>query len=267
MEELSLQELKDIELNLLKVFHSFCVENNITYFLANGSLLGAIRYKGFIPWDDDVDVLVPRDDYNRFISLFQDSEEYKLYSFPKNKKFGFPFAKLCDNATYKEETNLFHGVTLGVNIDIFPLDNWDDDFEKAKKEVAYISKYMQGLEFAKLQKAVSVNIIKQLYVGAKMAFCKMLGRGYFISKILRISCKKEQKGSRYCGCKAWCIYGEREIIPAEAFSKAIEIDFEGGKFFAPVGYDTYLTKLYGDYLPEPPPEKQKTHHCFKAYRL
>ena len=79
--------------------------------------------------------------------------------------------------------------------------------------------------------------------------------------------RDEQRGSRYMGTKTWCVYGERNIVPAEAFSDGIEIAFEDGTFFAPVGYDAYLTCLYGDYLPEPPKEKQKTHHSFKAYRL
>jgi lipopolysaccharide cholinephosphotransferase len=69
------------------------------------------------------------------------------------------------------------------------------------------------------------------------------------------------------GSKAWNVYGERDILPAEVFAEAIELEFEGEKFFAPVGYDTFLTSLYGDYLPEPPVEKRKTHHSFKAYQL
>ena len=80
MKELSLQELKEIEFDILKVFDAFCKENNIRYFFAYGTLLGAIRYKGFIPWDDDVDVLVPREDYDRMLTLFRDSEKYQMFS-------------------------------------------------------------------------------------------------------------------------------------------------------------------------------------------
>ena len=99
MKELSLQEIKQVELEILKEFNSFCEENNIRYFLAFGTLLGAIRYKGFIPWDDDVDVLVPRDDYNRLLKQFQNNEKYCLYAFERDKKYSFPFAKLCDMKT------------------------------------------------------------------------------------------------------------------------------------------------------------------------
>lgn len=267
MKELTLQELKEIEFDLLKVFDAFCRENNIRYFLAYGTLLGAVRYKKFIPWDDDVDLLIPREDYNRMLSLFRDSDRYRMFAFEKDEDYRFPFAKLCDMTTRKDEFGYHSGPELGVDIDLFPLDAWDDDLDRAKKEAKYIKKNMSYLGLAKLKKPDSVNPVKRLVKGMVMAFCKMFGHKYFIRKILKASDKPEQKGNNYVGAKSWCVYGERGIIPAEAFAEAVEIEFEGQLFPAPVGYDTYLTCLYGDYLPEPPKEKQKTHHSFKAYRL
>ncbi len=267
MKELTLQELKDIEFNLLKIFHAFCKQHNIRYFLSNGTLLGAVRYKKFIPWDDDVDVLVPREGYDRLIQLFQDSDRYRLFAFEKNKKYGYPFAKLCDMTTRKEEFNTDNGMELGVDIDIFPMDYWDDDLEEARKEAARISKLMSRLSLSKRSKSTVVHPVKRLYQNALIVSAKLLGSKYFIGKIQKEACKPAQQGSRYIGAKSWCVYGARDIIPAEAFREAVDIEFEGELFPAPVGYDAYLTCLYGDYLPEPPKEKQKTHHLFKAYRL
>lgn len=267
MRELTLQELKDIEFNLLKRFHSFCEEHNIRYYFAYGTLLGAIRYKGFIPWDDDIDVLVPREDYERLLTLFQDSERYRLFSPERNKRFYHPFAKLCDMTTRKEEFNAQNGVEVGVDIDIFPLDYWDDDLDKAKKEAARISKYMSWLNLAKRSRSTIQNPVKRLYQNTMIVWAKLMGCAHYIKKIQKATYKKEQIGSRYIGSKSWCVYGSRGIIPSEAFSEVIQIEFEGELFSAPVGYDTYLTCLYGDYLPEPPKEKQKTHHNFKAYRI
>ena len=267
MKELTLQELKDIEFDMLKMFDAFCKENNIRYFLAYGTLLGAIRYKKFIPWDDDVDLLIPREDYNRLITLFKDSDRYKLFAFEKNESYRFPFAKICDMTTLKVETGYDNGVELGVDIDLFPLDAWDDDLEKAKKEAKRIKKDMLCLGWTKLIKPVSNNPVKKVGQGIVMTFHKLFGSKYYIRRILKEGCKEGQKGEVYVGAKVWCVYGAKGIIPAEAFADTVDIEFEGQMFPAPVGYDTYLTCLYGDYLPEPPKEKQKTHHTFTAYRI
>lgn len=267
MKELTLQELKEIELNILKEFAAFCKDNNIRYYLAFGTLLGAIRYKKFIPWDDDVDVLVPRDDYDRLLKLFHDTDRYQLFAFEKNTDFPFPFAKLCDMTTRKEETVYQNKITLGVDIDIFPLDHFDDDFEQAKAETKYISKNMIWLGRTKLKKQITNHPIKSLVWWIIMLFVNIMGSQYFIKKIIKKSNQMSQKESRYVGAKVWCIWGEHSIIPADAFKETIEIEFEGEVFSAPSGWDMYLTCLYGDYMPEPPIEKQKTHHDFKAYRL
>jgi lipopolysaccharide cholinephosphotransferase len=250
------------------MFRTFCEENNIQYFLAYGTLLGAIRYKGFIPWDDDVDVLVPREDYDRLVKLFRDSDKYRLYAFERNQKYRFPFAKLCDMDT--RLTEIYYpnnGVELGVSVDIFPLDNWSDNLDEARMEAKHIHKNMSWLRVTQMDKPNTQNPIKFAYWYLIMAFVKLIGSKHFINKIINESNKPEQKGSPYVGAKVWCLYGERGIIPAEAFADSVEIEFEGEQFSAPVGYDTYLTCLYGDYLPEPPVEKRKTHHSFKAYRL
>ncbi|MBR2152245.1 MAG: LicD family protein [Clostridia bacterium] len=267
MKELTLQELKEVEFEILKYFDAFCKENNIKYYLSHGTLLGAIRYKKFIPWDDDVDLLIPREDYDRMLNLFKDTERYKLFAFEKNKKYRYPFAKLCDMTTRKVENNANNGVELGIDIDIFPIDAWDDDLEKAKAEADYIQKNMYYLYLSKLKKPDAPNFIKDIAMRIVILYYKMLGSGHFIKKINKASANPEKEGTRYLGCKVWCVYGAKGIVPAEAFAETVDIEFEGEMFPAPVGYDTYLSCLYGDYLPEPPKEKQKTHHTFKAYKL
>ena len=267
MKELSLQELKQIELDILKVFHSFCVANGIWYFLSHGTLLGAIRYKRFIPWDDDVDVLVPREDYEKLISMYKDGERYRLFCFEKDQSYRYPYAKLCDMTTRKEEFGYDNGIELGVDMDIFPLDAWDDDLEKAKQEERRLSQARFRLGLTKLKKPDSLHPVKRFVKGIVMGYCKLFGSKHYIRKIMKESHKEGQKGNVYMGNKAWCVYGQRDIMPAKVFAEAALIEFEGEKFFAPKDYDTYLTCLYGDYLPEPPKEKQKTHHSFRAYRL
>lgn len=267
MSELTLDELKEIEFEILKMFDKFCKEHNIRYYLGFGTLLGAIRYKKFIPWDDDVDVLVPREDYNRLLSLFEDTPKYRLYAYERNRKYRYPFAKLCDMETSLVEVIYPHnGVELGVGIDVFPLDHWDDNLEEAKKEVRRIKKINAYLSYMKVDKPHTDNPLKFLVWSGIIAYCRIRGSGSYIRKLKRICDQTAQRGSRYVGAKVWAIWGERGIIPAEAFSDSIEVEFEGEMFPAPIGYDTYLTCLYGDYMPEPPVEKRKTHHSFAAFR-
>lgn len=268
MDDLTLEELKKIEFDILKYFDAFCKEHSIQYYLAFGTLLGAIRYKKFIPWDDDIDLLMPRKDYDRMIKLFRDSERYRLFTFEKNPNFHYPFAKLCDMTTRKEQTVYKNrAIELGVEIDIFPLDTWDDDINKAKLEAKRIKKYQNWLKVTKLDKSPSTQPFKRFVWSIILVFVKMIGGGFFVKKMIKESNKPEQRGSRYVGAKVWAIYGERGIIPAEAFTETIDVEFEGQMFPAPKGYDIYLTCLYGNYMPEPPKEKRKTHHAFIAYRV
>ncbi len=123
------------------------------------------------------------------------------------------------------------------------------------------------LGLTKLNNPDSLNLIKRFIKGIVMVFCKMWGSKHFIEKIIMASTNAPKENSKYLGCKAWCVYGAKGIIPAEVFADTVEIEFEGEMFPAPIGWDKYLTCLYGDYLPEPPKEKQKTHHGFKAYKL
>ena len=267
MKELTLQEIKEVEFSLLKVFAAFCEENHIKYYLAHGTLLGAIRYQKFIPWDDDIDLLIPREDYNRLLTLYQDNDRYRLFAFEKDQNYRYPFAKFSDMTTRKIEIGHAEGIERGLDLDLFPLDAWNDDLEKAKKEARSLKRKMFFLSLAKRDKPDSLHPVKRFVKGIVMSVCKMLGYKYFVKSILKASYKAGQTGSKYLGCKAWCVYGERGIIPAEAFAETASVEFEGETFPAPGDYDLYLTCLFGDYLPEPPKEKQKTHHNFKAYKL
>lgn len=259
--------MRIVELEILKTFRDFCTKNNIEYFLSNGTLLGAVKYKGFIPWDDDVDVFVPRADYDRMLHLFKDNEKYKLFAFERNSAYRYPFAKLCDMTTRKVEGSNDNGVTLGVDIDIFPLDAWSNNLDVAKKEAKRIKTNMFFLSMTKLSSAESSNWVKRIVKSVIMIGCKMFGSKFFVKRMVKLSRSRIGDGQKYLGCKSWCIYGTREIIPADVFAGTVEVEFEGEMFPAPVGYDKYLRSLYGDYWQDPPLEKQKTHHYFTAYRI
>ena len=175
--------------------------------------------------------------------------------------------QINDLTTRKEESMMKGGLTLGVDMDIFPLDAWGNDPEKAGQDVKRIRRNMLLLGLSKLQKPDSVNPVKRMVKGSVMVFCKLLGSRYFVRNLIAESKRVPYEGSAYLGNKAWCVYKKRDIMPAEVFADTVDVEFEGELFTAPVDYDKFLTCLYGDYLPEPPKEKRKTHHSFKAFRL
>ena len=125
MEELGIDKLKQIQLDMLKDIHTFCVEHEIRYSLAFGTLLGAVRHKGYIPWDDDIDIMMPREDYNRFIRSYG-NQTYKIADMSVNPNYGLPFAKVEDVLTVIEE-NVEGESVFGVYIDVFPVDSIPDN--------------------------------------------------------------------------------------------------------------------------------------------
>lgn len=258
-------EIKKIELDILKHFKTFCNENNIQYFLSNGTLLGAVKYKGFIPWDDDIDVFVPRKDYDRLMSSFIDNEQYKLFEISRNTSYRFPFAKMCDMSTCKIEGSYDNGIQLGLNIDIFPLDNWKQ--KSAKKQMRKSQAWMSCLTYSKIEFIKTPNLIKTILINLWISWWHFFGANRICLEIQKNATMCKAQESVEMGCIVWPIYGEREIIPKEVFSNTVEVLFEGEMFCAPIGYDRYLRSLYDDYEKEPPLEKQKTHHTFSAYRL
>lgn len=265
---MNLCEIKKTEAEILEYFAQFCRKENIRFFLSNGTLLGAVKYGGFIPWDDDVDVLVPRQDYDRLISIFEDSEKYRLFSHERNPSFRFPFAKLCDMTTRKEEPFVDNGMALGLDIDIFPLDAWPENEGDAKVLLRRIRGSIRVLNFAKLQFNHGKSQIRTIVKYVCIAGAKMVGTERPLHRIDRLR-KSVKAGSaaRHAGCVTWPVYGEREILPSELFAQTLEVTFEGKKYPAPIGYDAYLRSLYGNYEADPPEEEQCTHHSFKAYRL
>ncbi|MEG0509362.1 MAG: LicD family protein [Eubacterium sp.] len=260
MKEIELNDMKKIQLNILKCLDSFCLENNISYFLSYGTLLGSVRHKGYIPWDDDIDVCMPRPDYDKFMHSFNEKNNlYKLETFELDNKFLYTYAKLQDTQTslYEEMTIKY---PIGVNIDIFPLDGVVDEYWILKKQKL-------------LRKLISIKSIK---ISNKNSFiknsvacvCKLLISiipfRLLVKKMILNARKNDYKTSdKVCVL----VYGGSEDKPIDKtiFENKMQLPFEGEWYFVPKQYDLYLTSLFGDYMTQPPAEERVSHHSFKAY--
>ena len=267
--EIQLDELKQIELNILKQVHEICVQQGFRYFLVGGTLLGAVRHKGFIPWDDDIDIGMPRPDYEKFIDYCISNEvPFKILCNKVDKNYGYLFAKAMDPSTVLiEKSGNRYNVNLGVYIDIFPLDGLGDTKNDAianMKKTRMNRELLVAANWKKFARSKTRPIYQE---PIRLAFF-CLSRFYsFKGLISRIEAKhvpNDFDQNNYVGsvCGA---YRNKEIMAREIVSEYVDLPFEGYMFKCPHKYDEYLTNIYGDYMQLPPEEKRITHHSFDAY--
>ncbi|GBG97258.1 LicD family protein [Lactococcus termiticola] len=270
MNKISSQELKKIQLDMLAFIDQTCRQEQINYSLGGGSLLGAVRHGGFIPWDDDIDLVLPRADYERLLERFMQElpDEYGLIYY-KSRPTYLPFAKLYDKRTYftSKLDNLNRGT--GVFIDLFPMDVLPGDATeraKFKKEVAkaaidLTSSNPTGLDYASATKPI-----------------------YFIGKVLLWGPRhlKNKGKARYCAEKVDLLmqsYREKDTpyvgyaysgYSGECFDKAIfeayeDVAFEELTVRKLVNHDSYLKALYGDYMTLPPEDERVNHSYYQWF--
>lgn len=268
---LTLEEVKTIEFNILCEFADFCSKNNLKYYLGYGTLLGAARHKGFIPWDDDIDVLMPRSDYNKFIELtgynpIKQNLETRLYRDCRNPNI-YPFAKVIDTNTIVYEKGKSKKNISGLWIDIFPLDGYPQDRDTAQK---LFDKYIKLRNIQDLATTspmvVNQSLIKKLIKTICIApFVKLYG----IKKIChKIDLLAQSYSFDECDKVADFTWGdniESYLLKSE-LEPAAEVEFEGKMFKAPNCIIQYLTRLYGNYM-ELPPEEQRIPHGFNAFKI
>ena len=259
MKEISQQELKFIELELLQKIHDFCCENHIVYYLCGGTLLGAVRHRGFIPWDDDVDIYMPRPDYEKFIACF-DGKDCKVMTHLSSEEYYLPYAKVCDNRTEIQETVVKTIPNCGVYVDVFPLDGLSDDRQVAKRIHDKNSWYMRINSVLALIPPKN-RTLKNVIIKAMQ---KTIPQKVILRRINKISKKYSYNDSALVGV-AFGYYGERETLDKKFFEQTIELEFEGRKFNAPGKPHEYLEALYGNYMELPAKEKRVSHHSFRAF--
>ncbi|KXB47780.1 hypothetical protein HMPREF3188_00373 [Tissierellia bacterium KA00581] len=262
-EYLSMQEIKKIELDILKYIHNFCIKNNIKYFINYGTLLGAIRHKGFIPWDDDIDIMMPRDEYEKFINLFsKDDSIYKIVSMDSNKQYFNNFIKVINSRTKIEDEKNYKTYECGIFIDIFPYDKFND-FNIVNKTYN-----LESFKLLTISKKHNIQYgdskIKDLIRLIFWIILRPFSARFFAKKIDKIIKKKTDKNGKYVGVLGEKLK-EKAVFNYDIFNELIEVDFENNKFFAPKEYDKILSQYYGDYMKFPPVEKQKYSHEIKAY--
>lgn len=264
MREIQFEEMKKIELNILIYFTEVCEENNLRYYLGGGTLLGAVRHKGFIPWDDDIDVMMPRPDFQKLLSLSINNENYNIIK-PGTAGYYYNFAKLVDTRTILEEKGIKRIDGLGVYIDIFPLDGMPETPDARKKRFKELNSIRKRINnTCLLRPKFHRNPFAYLNACRIYNSNKNIDLSSLQKKYLDSALKNSFDDSEFVFA-AGGAYGARDIFPGKWFEKEIELQFENLSVKAFNGYDFYLTQLYGDYMTLPPEDKRVTPHHSIVY--
>ncbi len=258
--KIDLEEYQRISLDILIDVANFCETNNITYFLGCGTLLGAIRHKGFIPWDDDVDILMPRNEYNKFLNVYN-SSKYKLL---KPSEGMFFYAKVYDTDTVVCEDMYDQKKVkpIGVSIDIFPLDGIVNDEKIVKKIVEKSCFYETLLRMSNQPINYRNRLINKIY----RIITRIIGSKNLVRKIEKICQTYSYENSDYVIRIKTTPNGINKALPKSVY----EIDkkeFEGHMFNVPKGYDVWLKSFFGDDYMKLPPEEKRIPHMRNGYYL
>lgn len=258
MDEKILEKLQATELEMLKQADLICKKHNLNYFLIAGTLLGAVRHKGFIPWDDDIDIALPREDYEKFLKYAQEElpEEYSIQYEGTEEGYWFSYAKIRKNGTVFEEPMLknYNG-NKGIFIDLFPLDYVPKSKSRMQKIQSQITIVTQELM---VWKRFNVGVPNKKIKEILFKILSIKQARYIQNKAMKWYNKR--KNCRYYVNLGSYYDVETETIPVDKYMPPAKLEFCGQEFSVPKDYDYVLKKIYGDYMKLPPVEERRNHN-------
>lgn len=265
MKKLTQEEKKIVLLDILTAVDAFCKEHDIRYSMACGTMLGAVRHKGFIPWDDDIDIYVLREDYSRLEKLFPDllDGKYRFVSFHRTPEWHCVYGKVVDDRTISVNTYVTR-VPLGINIDVYPIDDVPENdvdwvsYRKKQKQAVYNVKYKNlKLSLNNSLRLNSLLLMKKLPI-------LLRSKRQLLMDLDRLAQSNNGKGFSKC---FECCQGlvQQRPFPKALFDSVISWPFEDRYFIGFQDADAYLKNGYGDYMKLPPKEKQVLVHGYDSY--
>lgn len=258
-----LKKLQSVENDILYEFADFCEKYNLKYYLIGGTLLGTVRYNGFVPWDNDIDVAMPRDDYERLKELWNTEGTNGLFlqSSQSDPLYSRGILKLRRNGTEIIEKTCSHvKMNTGIYIDIFPIDYLESyNYFKINTKAFLIKSFlnMRGIK-------CGYDNGRHSFVKKILKYSMCFIKKEWLDKLIEKLCVAENKNIHnyailYLHNYSW----KKQIHKAEVFGEGIKKTFEGEKYTVPSDWDSFLSKVFGlDYLKEPEKDKRKSPHNY-----
>ena len=262
-----ISEIQQMELGIMEYIHEVCQKIGVKYFLAYGSLIGAVRHQGFIPWDDDMDICMLREDYEKLQDylIANPDERYEVMSYKNNLNYVYPFMKVQDNHTYLLEEDVRIDSNMGIYVDIFPVDGYEDDVEFKNKMTKLIKKrQLSCYTFKGITNTKSVLNSLLRYVSVIIFYFTNTNK--YVAQIEELA--KSRAVADYEQVD-YLIYKDmnKPVWKREWLEQVIVGTFEGKEFMIPKHYHEILTSDYGDYMQLPPLEQRVSHHDFKLWKI
>ena len=265
MREIQIDELRELQMQILDYVDAFCRKHDIKYTISGGTLLGAVRHGGYIPWDDDMDIQMLRSEYNRFTELWNREkschDHFELVNIESGNNMGYPFGKVHDTRTV---TYIGKIERTGVFIDVFPLDNVLDEADFLHRHGRITQLYKErGRIFGRMQRKSEGKLAWKQIVNDLLHPIPHITYNEMAEKINTIAmAHSAEKSSLVFELTA----GQKckKTIPISVFEDYTNIKFENRVYMSVSDFDTYLTQTFGDYM-TPPPVTERKNHMFQPY--
>lgn len=257
MKEVSLRECKELELRILVNIADFCNKHHIKYSLAYGTLIGAIRHKGFIPWDDDIDIIMKRDEYEKFLSLYHDDYYQLIDGKHQSNQLHVRVSDMSTRLEFLASEGSKHFYKGGVWVDVFPIDkapNKLGQYRKLKKRIFYSYRLFFMSIFTP-----SKSVVKKMMHGMLSLFKGVLEKNVHTL----VQSYNSKQVNMMANLSLW--YLDYPAFPSFYMNDYVDVEFEGYTFKAMKHYDDFLRGIYGDYMKLPPEDQRCPRHSYIAY--
>ena len=263
------EETRRVQVEMLDALAEACERYGLTYYLSGGTLLGAVRHKGYIPWDDDIDVNMPRPDVDRLLELTGGRlNDHMVIGAPFGKYHqSTTFPRICDTRYILNSRSLDGKSSYYTNlfVDIFPIEGLPTQMWKVKWHFLK-AKILVSLRKLAFFKGVSGQMSKhKLLRYASRPVAKLFGYRFWSRRLQKLARKYRYDECPYVGVVTSCMHTLEEYIEREGYGEPVKVSFEGKEYNAPANWDKYLKNLYGDYMKLPPEDKRGIHHHFTVY--